>query len=70
MDEGSGRSLCKGRRQCGATRDGKLPAEMRGLDQVRGKNRLVGENFEVHSSKVGGAVFGRGYFRRAVRCGR
>ena len=31
-----------------------MPAEMRGLDQVRGKTEWWEKNFEVHSSKVGG----------------
>lgn len=31
-----------------------MPAEMRGLDQVRGKTVWWEKNFEVHSSKIGG----------------
>jgi ketosteroid isomerase-like protein len=31
-----------------------MPAEMHGLDQVRGKTDWWEKNFEVHSSKVGG----------------
>ncbi len=31
-----------------------MPAEMRGLDQVRGKTEWFEKNFEVHSAKVGG----------------
>ena len=31
-----------------------MPAEMRGLDQVRGKTEWFEKNFEMHSAKVGG----------------
>lgn len=31
-----------------------MPAEMRGIDQVRGKTEWWEKNFEVHSSKIGG----------------
>jgi hypothetical protein len=31
-----------------------MPAEMRGLDQVRGKTQWWEKNFEVHGSKIGG----------------
>ena len=31
-----------------------MPAEMRGLDQVRGKTEWWEKNMEVHSAKVGG----------------
>ena len=31
-----------------------MPAEMRGIDQVRGKTAWWEKNFEVHSAKVGG----------------
>lgn len=31
-----------------------MPAEMRGLDQVRGKTEWWEKNFEVHNLKVGG----------------
>ena len=31
-----------------------MPAEMRGIDQVRGKTEWFEKNFEVHSAKVGG----------------
>jgi ketosteroid isomerase-like protein len=31
-----------------------MPAEMRGIDQVRGKTEWWENNFDVHSTKVGG----------------
>jgi ketosteroid isomerase-like protein len=31
-----------------------MPAEMRGIDQVRGKTEWFENSFEVHSAKVGG----------------
>jgi SnoaL-like domain len=31
-----------------------MPAEMRGLDQVRGKTQWFIDNHEIHDSKVGG----------------
>ena len=31
-----------------------MPAEMRGIDQVRGKTKWFENSFEVHSAKVGG----------------
>ena len=31
-----------------------MPAEMRGIDQVRGKTDWFMQNHEIHSSKVGG----------------
>src|SRR5215471_8925711 len=31
-----------------------MPAEMRGIDQVRGKTQWWENNFEVHNAKVGG----------------
>src|SRR5882757_1852423 len=70
MDEGSGRSLCKGRRQCGATRDGKYAGRNARTRSSAWKNRLVGEKFRSAQLEGRRAVFGRGYFRRAVRCGR
>ncbi|PYM00491.1 MAG: nuclear transport factor 2 family protein [Verrucomicrobia bacterium] len=33
---------------------GDIPAEMRGIDQVRGKNDWWEQNMEVHDSKVSG----------------
>jgi ketosteroid isomerase-like protein len=39
-----------------------MPAEMRGLDQVRGKTQWWEENFEVHSSKIGGPFVARDTF--------
>jgi hypothetical protein len=33
---------------------GNIPAEMRGIDQVRGKNDWWEKNMEVHDSKVSG----------------
>jgi len=47
-----------------------MPAEMRGLDQVRGKNGLVGEKFRSAQLQGRRAVCSRGYVRGAVRCGR
>lgn len=42
-----------------------MPAEMRGIDAVRGKNELWFENNDVHSAKVGGPFVGENEF--AVR---
>jgi SnoaL-like protein len=39
-----------------------MPAEMRGLDQVRGKTEWWEKNLEVHSSKVGGPFVARDTF--------
>jgi hypothetical protein len=39
-----------------------MPAEMRGLDQVRGKTEWWEKNFEVHSSKIGGPFVVRDKF--------
>src|SRR5262249_20727995 len=39
-----------------------MPAEMRGLDQVRGKTEWWENNFEVHSYKVGGPFVARDTF--------
>ena len=39
-----------------------MPAEMRGIDQVRGKTEWFEKNFEVHSSKVGGPFVARDTF--------
>ena len=39
-----------------------MPAEMRGLDQVRGKTDWWEKNFEVHSAKVGGPFVARDTF--------
>ncbi len=39
-----------------------MPAEMRGLDQVRGKTDWWEQNMEVHSSKVGGPFVARDTF--------
>src|SRR5215469_6145871 len=39
-----------------------MPAEMRGLDQVRGKTEWWEKNFEVHSCKVGGPFVARDTF--------
>ena len=39
-----------------------MPAEMRGLDQVRGKTQWWEQNFEIHSSKVGGPFVARDTF--------
>ena len=39
-----------------------MPAEMRGIDQVRGKTDWWEKNMEVHSAKVGGPFVARGKF--------
>src|SRR6266513_5066493 len=39
-----------------------MPAEMRGLDQVRGKTEWFEKNFEVHSAKVSGPFVARDTF--------
>ena len=39
-----------------------MPAEMRGLDQVRGKTEWWEKNMEVHSAKVGGPFVARDTF--------
>jgi ketosteroid isomerase-like protein len=39
-----------------------MPAEMRGLDQVRVKTEWWEKNFEVHSSKIGGPFVVRDKF--------
>jgi ketosteroid isomerase-like protein len=39
-----------------------MPAEMRGIDQVRGKTEWWENNFEVHSTKVGGPFVVRDTF--------
>ena len=39
-----------------------MPAEMHGLDQVRGKTDWWEKNFEVHSAKVGGPFVARDTF--------
>jgi ketosteroid isomerase-like protein len=39
-----------------------MPAEMRGIDQVRGKTEWWEKNFEVHSAKVGGPFVARDTF--------
>src|SRR6266705_6164883 len=39
-----------------------MPAEMRGLDQVRGKTKWWEENMEVHSAKVAGPFVARDTF--------
>ena len=39
-----------------------MPAEMRGLDQVRGKTKWWEENMEVHSAKVTGPFVARDTF--------
>ena len=39
-----------------------MPAEMRGIDQVRGKTDWWEQNMEVHSSKVGGPFVARDTF--------
>jgi hypothetical protein len=41
---------------------GNMPAEMRGIDQVRGKTEWWEKNFEVHSAKVGGPFVARDTF--------
>jgi len=39
-----------------------MPAEMHGLDQVRGKTKWWEENMEVHSAKVSGPFVARDTF--------
>lgn len=39
-----------------------MPAEMRGIDQVRGKTKWWEENMEVHSAKVSGPFVARDTF--------
>src|SRR5205807_8755501 len=39
-----------------------MPAEMRGIDQVRGKTDWFEKSFEVHSAKVGGPFVARDTF--------
>jgi hypothetical protein len=39
-----------------------MPAEMRGLDQVRGKTDWWEQNMEVHNAKVGGPFVARDNF--------
>ena len=39
-----------------------MPAEMRGIDQVRGKTEWWENNFDVHSTKVGGPFVARDTF--------
>jgi SnoaL-like domain len=39
-----------------------MPAEMRGIDQVRGKTEWWEKNFEVHSAKLGGPFVARDTF--------
>jgi ketosteroid isomerase-like protein len=39
-----------------------MPAEMRGIDQVRGKTKWFENSFEVHSAKVGGPFVARDTF--------
>ena len=39
-----------------------MPAEMRGLDQVRGKTKWWEENMEVHSAKISGPFVARDTF--------
>ena len=39
-----------------------MPAEMRGIDQVRGKTEWWEKNFDVHSAKVGGPFVARDTF--------
>jgi hypothetical protein len=39
-----------------------MPAEMRGIDQVRGKTKWFENSFEVHSAKVGGPFVARDAF--------
>ena len=43
-----------------------MPAEMRGIDQVRGKTDWWEKNMEVHSAKVGRTIRGSRYLRRTV----
>jgi len=47
-----------------------MPAEMRGLDQVRGKTDWWEKNFESTQLEGRRAVCSRGYVRGAGRCGR
>ena len=42
-----------------------MPAEMTGIDQIRGKNKWFEENNEIHSCEVDGPFLGKGQF--AVR---
>jgi SnoaL-like domain len=39
-----------------------MPAEMRGIDQVRGKTEWWENNFDVHSAKIGGPFVARDTF--------
>src|SRR6184192_1839721 len=39
-----------------------MPAEMRGIDQVRGKTKWFENSFEVHSAKVAGPFVARDTF--------
>jgi hypothetical protein len=39
-----------------------MPAEMRGIDQVRGKTEWFENSFDVHSAKVGGPFVARDTF--------
>lgn len=39
-----------------------MPAEMRGIDAVRGKNQWWFENFETHSAETNGPYVGEGEF--------
>ena len=39
-----------------------MPAEMRGIDQVRGKTDWWEKNMEVHSAKIGGPFVARDTF--------
>ena len=39
-----------------------MPAEMRGIDQVRGKAKWFENSFQVHSAKVGGPFVARDTF--------
>jgi ketosteroid isomerase-like protein len=39
-----------------------MPAQMRGIDQVRGKTEWWENNFDVHSTKVGGPFVARDTF--------
>jgi hypothetical protein len=39
-----------------------MPAEMRGIDQVRDKTKWFENSFEVHSAKVGGPFVARDTF--------
>jgi hypothetical protein len=41
---------------------GEMPAEMRGLDQVRGKTQWFLETSQIHSSAVGGPFVARDKF--------